>query len=279
MLLAGDTPLVIGSIDVPGEVDQYGFDLKEKSWIIFDSLTIDSNFDWSLSGPHGTEVANRSFSNSDSIDSIASPLLDLSAGSYTLTVKALGDTIGPYSFRLIDVQQTEIIAPGTLVSGALDPANETDAYRFIATTGERYYFDRRTFDGGDVYWRLVDPSGGLTFDRTSLGSDVRPLTLATTGTYTLLAPVLRIETHHPSVDKAVDEHAVAIEDGEDDDVQVRSDQIIVQIRSGRSVRARAIAKAIRCSLRTVKRDLDALKAEGAVLFDGPSKIGRYSVKG
>ena len=71
----------------------------------------------------------------------------------------------------------------------------------------------------------------------------------------------------------------AIEDGEDDDVQVRRAQIIAEIRSGRSVRAPAMAKAIRCSLRTVKRDLDALKAEGAVLFDGPSKIGRYSVKG
>src|SRR5919106_4527622 len=82
VLLAGDTnPAAVnvtGSIDVPGETDQYGFTLAQNAQILFDSTTSNGNLNWSLSGPLGTIVANRSFSGSDSADiGATSPALGL----------------------------------------------------------------------------------------------------------------------------------------------------------------------------------------------------------
>jgi len=52
--------------------------------------------------------------------------------------------------------------PGVEVSGALEPGNETDAYRFTAQAGERYCSDLIAISGGSYYydsncWRLPDP--------------------------------------------------------------------------------------------------------------------------
>lgn len=63
------------------------------------------------------------------------------------------------------------------------------------------------------------------------------------------------------------------------DAAARKSKIIHEIRSGRSVRAPAIAKAVQCSLRTAKRELDELKEEGVVTFEGPTKTGRYRIVG
>ncbi|MFA6444279.1 MAG: LEPR-XLL domain-containing protein, partial [Sterolibacterium sp.] len=189
VLLSGDVnpaQTITGSIDVPGEVDQYGFTLAQNTRIVFDSLTNSSSFNWSLTGPKGAEVANRNFSSSDSIDAVGSPLLDLAAGDYTITVDGVTDTTGSYSFRLIDVQKTQEITPGTQVSGTLDPAKETDVYRFGATAGDRFYFDKQALAGGDVYWRLYDPYGKSVFGPVSMNSDIDVTTLAFDGSYTLL---------------------------------------------------------------------------------------------
>ncbi|HLF95978.1 MAG TPA: CARDB domain-containing protein, partial [Methylococcaceae bacterium] len=189
VLLSADVnpaPAITGSIDVPGETDQYGFTLDQNTRVVFDSLTDNANINWSLTGPKGIEVSNKSFTTSDSADSVASPLLDLGTGDYTLTVDGISDTTGSYSFRLIDLLQTREITPGTAVSGVLDPARETDAYRFSATAGERFYFDAQGVSGGDVYWRLLDPHGRKVFGPTSMSSDVDVSTLAIDGSYTLL---------------------------------------------------------------------------------------------
>ncbi|MCL2648725.1 MAG: response regulator [Phycisphaerales bacterium] len=65
---------------------------------------------------------------------------------------------------------------------------------------------------------------------------------------------------------------------DDDGTANRRGQIIEQIRLGTNTKAPAIANAIGCSLRTVKRDIEALKAEGAIIFDGPAKTGRYRLQ-
>src|SRR4051794_34886630 len=44
---------VTGSIDAPGETDQFNFTLSTDAKVVFDSLTNAANLNWSLSGPQG----------------------------------------------------------------------------------------------------------------------------------------------------------------------------------------------------------------------------------
>src|SRR5207248_1078137 len=60
------SPLALGttvsdSIAVAGEQDRYIFMLSAPSLLYFDSLTNNGNLSWSLIGPAGTAVSNRSF--------------------------------------------------------------------------------------------------------------------------------------------------------------------------------------------------------------------------
>lgn len=185
ILMSGDPVVAVNaSIDVPGETDQFGFTLTQNTRIVFDSLTNSANINWSLTGPNGTEVSNRNFSTSDAVDAAGSPLLDLATGDYTLTVDAVNDVTGSYGFRLIDVVKTPEVAFGEVVSGQLQNANESNVYRFSATTGERFFFDRQSLRG-DVYWRLFDPNGKSVFGPSAM-NDVGAITATADGSYTLL---------------------------------------------------------------------------------------------
>lgn len=177
---------ISGAIDAPGETDTYAFTLTNDTKIVFDSLTNNSNITWTLTGPKGVEVASRALTGSDSVSLSGSPLLDLVAGEYSLTVDANNDVTGNYSFRLIDLERTQQVTPGTPVTGELGPANETDVYRFNAVAGDSVYFDRQSLVGSTVYWRLLDPYGRSVFGPTSMSNDVGPVALTVGGMYTLL---------------------------------------------------------------------------------------------
>ena len=179
---------VTEAIDEAGERDVYSFTLGGDTRLYFDSLT-NSSIRWTLTGPAGTPVSNRAFNGSDAL--AGNGVLRLPAGSYALTANAAGTTTGPYSFRLLDLAAATPVTLGTPVSGTLDPANETDVYRFAAAAGDRVFFDVQARSGGSARWRLLDPYGngvsgfdGNSFNSTT--SDVGPLTLGAAGTYTLL---------------------------------------------------------------------------------------------
>ena len=119
------------------------------------------------------------------------------AGAYTLTVSGSGATTGAYSFRLLDLAAATPLTPGTPVSGTLDPANETDGYRFEAQAGDKVYFDAVARSGaGSARWRVLDPYSNGVFDLGFSGasSDAGLFTLGATGTYTLLVEGSRIDT-------------------------------------------------------------------------------------
>ncbi|MCB2003664.1 MAG: LamG domain-containing protein, partial [Rhodoferax sp.] len=187
VLLSGETvaPRIDGSLDVPGETDRYGFTLNDNVRVVFDSLTNNADMRWSLEGPRGSVVSGRSFTASDSYERSGDVAFDLAAGEYTLTVDGVADTTGDYAFRLIDLAQAEELTIGTRVDATLEPANETDAYRFSVVAGQRFYFDRFS-NTGDIYWRLIDPFGRTVVDRTHMNNDIGERTLAIDGSYTLL---------------------------------------------------------------------------------------------
>ncbi len=58
-------------------------------------------------------------------------------------------------------------------------------------------------------------------------------------------------------------------------VNERQQWIISQLNRGRRLRTPEIATELRCSPRTIKRELDVLRSEGLIEFVGPSKTGYY----
>jgi CheY-like chemotaxis protein len=58
-------------------------------------------------------------------------------------------------------------------------------------------------------------------------------------------------------------------------VNERQQWIITELNRGRKLRTPDIATELRCSPRTIKRELDVLRSEGLIEFVGPSKTGHY----
>ena len=83
--------------------------------------------------------------------------------------------------------------PGSAVSGQLNPATETDLYRFdVPAGGGRYYFDMRSLSISDGSWRLLNSYGDQVFQQW-LYQDVDVTTLAA-GTYLLALEGRRYNT-------------------------------------------------------------------------------------
>lgn len=72
----------------------------------------------------------------------------------------------------------------------------------------------------------------------------------------------------------------AVTVGDDDtDAERRQAWILSELGKGRRLKVPAIAAGLRCSPRTVKRDLEILKNQGRVEFVGPARTGHYRLKG
>lgn len=183
-LLATDA-VTTGRIE-PGQRDRFTFTLASATKLVFDSLTDAGNLRWSLTGPRGSEVANRAFYYSDGAEYGAAGVLDLPAGGYVLTVEGDGDTARDYAFRLLNIAAAVAVPLDAEIAGRIDPARETDAYAFAAQAGDQILLERivgrnQTYD----YWRLIDPTGRDVAGPTYFGDDY-DLPITMTGTYTLL---------------------------------------------------------------------------------------------
>ena len=167
--------------------DRYTFSLAEARNLVFDSRLNSSSFKWWLSGPRGDVVSARNFSESDSADFGASPVLALPAGDYTLTVDADRDATGTYGFRLVDLgsaADVTAITFGADVTGTLDPGSETHFFSFDGTAREQVRLDLLSESRNSAYWRLIGPDGRVIFGPTATDDRVTPLPV--TGRYVLL---------------------------------------------------------------------------------------------
>src|SRR5579883_2086515 len=175
--------IVSGTVVMPGQAQTYNFTLASRATLYFDSLTNNPDLEWSLSGPEGVVVANRAFNQSDG--HTGNGVINLPAGDYLLTVTGIGRNTGGYQFRLFDLSTATPFSPGTLVSGSLNPADETVAYQFVAAAGTKVYFNSLASAGiPNAYWRCLDPFGNQLFGEYL--ADFGPTTLAANGAYTLL---------------------------------------------------------------------------------------------
>src|SRR3546814_6446011 len=98
MLTIGDR--IDSTIAHGGESDRYSFTLDERTRLLLDSFTQTSGINWTLSGPDGTVVSSRSFAQSDGLGLGANPVLDLSAGTWSLPLDGAGDAGDAHAFRL-----------------------------------------------------------------------------------------------------------------------------------------------------------------------------------
>ncbi|WP_295529412.1 CARDB domain-containing protein, partial [uncultured Pseudacidovorax sp.] len=170
------------TIGQAGDRQVFTFSLTEARSVYVDLLAYADNLVWSLKGPQGLLVDQRRLYSTDSADGLS--LLVLPPGDYEFTVQGAGEGTGTAAFRLLDLAQARPLTPGTAVSGTLDPATQTQMYRFTAQAGERFFFDAISASGGDSRWRLLDPWGRQVW--ISGLSDVAAMDLAYAGTYTLL---------------------------------------------------------------------------------------------
>jgi hypothetical protein len=191
--VAATAPLTVGdaindSVSLPSQSVTYSFTLTSDTRLLFDTLSADPGLRWSLTGPNGPEVTNRSLSASDGLNSPSLPLLDLAAGSYTLTVNAPGATTGAYSFRLLDatVGTSAAIKPFNLgddVTATLDVPPGTVLYSFTATAGDTVSFNIES-GANTAAWHLLDPYGRTVFGPSGAESQTG-IVLGATGTYLL----------------------------------------------------------------------------------------------
>jgi hypothetical protein len=167
VLMSGDgVAQVEGRIEVPGEVDRYVFTLPSDVKVVFDSLTPDSQLQWSLQGPQGQVTAPRALDATDANAQGGNVALNLQAGTYTLQIDGVADHVADYRLRIIDLSRATAIVPGQIVEGALTPGNETDAYSFNAVAGQTFYFDALT-NPAATDWRLIGPDGKTVFGATT----------------------------------------------------------------------------------------------------------------
>jgi hypothetical protein len=210
VLLSGDVnPAALsinGALDAPGQQKQYQCTVQDTKRVVFDSLTNRSDLNWTLTGPNGTVVNGRQFS--DDGNSYSMPAFDLASGTYTLTVAASGDATGSYAMRIVDAAAAANLTPGTTVSDTLVQGNETSVYRFDASAGQQFFFKSNSVDGGSAYWRLIDPYGRQVGSHYNMGSDQDTFSVPSSGEYLLLvegasyntAPVSYSFTLNPVVD-------------------------------------------------------------------------------
>jgi len=185
----GTSPMTLGTlvasaIGSPGQTSNHTFTLAGPARVVFDSMTNDGNLRWTLTGPNGTVVSNRSFAASDGLSIGAGGLIQtLPEGTYTLSVRRDGEGTGPFEFRLLDLGAATPLTLDTLTSGTLAPGSRTLAYSFTGAA-----LDRVKFDGVTGFYpitmRIVDPFGQIILDSTPGNQPI--LTLPVAGIYTIL---------------------------------------------------------------------------------------------
>ncbi|MEG5146790.1 putative Ig domain-containing protein, partial [Microcoleus sp. AT8-B6] len=179
------TPLVLNA-DIestfapsPFETDLYRFNGQAGQYLYFDALDGSWSNTWTLYGPGGQTVINRTQALSD---------LELALpgdGEYLLALQGYNGSPPTYKFQVV----TPTMPVASLPIGTPTPANSTisepgeqDIYTFNGTAGQRLYFDGIA-DSGSKNVRLLSPSGVEVFPNISTSWNRDLFALLETGTY------------------------------------------------------------------------------------------------
>ena len=172
-----------GTLVNQNAIARYTFTLASDSNVVFNSLTANSNENWTLTGPNGYSLT-RNFYDSGSYElGGTNPILALKAGTYTLTFSNSSTASAAYSFQLLNVANATPLTVGTTLSATDNPGNATLLYSFNATQGTP--LSLTTVDASNVLSvRVFDPYGQQVFGPTATGQQL--ITPTATGVYTLM---------------------------------------------------------------------------------------------
>ncbi|MEG5045908.1 putative Ig domain-containing protein [Microcoleus sp. B4-C1] len=179
------TPLVLDT-DIqstftpsPSETDLYRFDGQAGQYLYFDALDGSWSNTWTLYGPGGQTVINRTQALSDF--ELALP----GDGEYLLALQGHNGNPATYKFQVV----TPTMPVASLPIGTPTPPNSTisepgeqDIYTFNGTAGQRLYFDGIA-DSGSKNVRLLSPSGVEVFPNISTSWNRDLFALLETGIY------------------------------------------------------------------------------------------------
>src|SRR3546814_16758540 len=118
-------------------ISDWSSDVCSSDLLLFDALSSNTNLHWTLTGPRGVEVDQRTIAYSDSVDLASSlqPLMDLPAGDYVLTIGGFeaGGGADDYAFRLLDLARAEAAALAAAINASFQPPGQTKVFRLPAT--------------------------------------------------------------------------------------------------------------------------------------------------
>ena len=166
-------------LDEPGDRNSYTLEGTAGQRLYFDALESPStSIDWKLTDPNGRVVFN--------LDANKDQLVNLTeTGTYTLNFDAVGEAIGSYGFRTLDIADAITIDLDTVIAGDFgDSTRETQIYRFTANEGQPLYFDR-TVGYQYNYYSLYDVNG-LNISSSGFNSDLELDKLPRDGEYLLV---------------------------------------------------------------------------------------------
>jgi YD repeat-containing protein len=184
---------VVGSIDVPGDVDSYSFSavagdriivrMSENEFALEPTLT--------LNDPNGTPIATDTSFSTVTLDSI---LLD-ETGTYTLSASDDGDDeTGGYNLslqRLNNPGNATVLNFGDSVSDSIEPSTALNSYTFAGEAGDLIFVrmsESSNTAGFNPTLNIYAPDGSLVSTATDISSAfIEGMPLEQTGTYTLFA--------------------------------------------------------------------------------------------
>jgi hypothetical protein len=195
-LASNITALTLGAtitdtITQPGETKEYTFAGTAGQILYYDGLINNTSIINSrLFSPSGKSAfPNSSFFSNLDADSDQAPFVLTESGNYKLTIDGNLDSIGDFSFKLVDTSTAPLITFDQIVSESLTPSLEADIYRINVTAEEILYFDS-LLNTTNAFWSLYrldsrSNNGGFGFGGNVLSTDFET-TLTTSGTYLLV---------------------------------------------------------------------------------------------
>jgi hypothetical protein len=189
-----------GNIETVGGEDDYTFTGAVGQKIFYDAISVSGgncNFHRTLVAPNGTNVAGADGFVCGDVGPITLP----QAGTYTLRIYPTlnANDTGTYSFKITNVPalQTFAYTIGNTVSngvpgagaGNIETPGAEDNYTFSGTAGQKVFYQSLTAGSGsncNFHRTFVAPNGtNVAGGDGFVCGNVGPLTLPSTGTYTL----------------------------------------------------------------------------------------------
>jgi YD repeat-containing protein len=183
---------VSDSIAAAGEVDEFAFEITEPGqsvYVDFQSLTggvLVATLVRTVAGTVETVYTATSLQTAG----LDRGPLNLTAGTYTLQVRASDSGTRAYGFRLWDVPPPAVLQTqiGAVNQGVIPSPGASQEWRFEAAAGQSIYVDFQDAAGNAILeTRLLDSAGTTVYTETDFADDRLdrgPLTLAQAGTYT-----------------------------------------------------------------------------------------------